>query len=146
MNPLAEVLQDLRLSTSFFARSELNAPWGLAFSVKDGPHFHMIVTGQCFLRISTERIPLKTGDLVLLPHGDEHQLVSSKEEAATSLMALPSERIGHNAALLHYGGDGAEALLLCEGVRFAGPIVHPLLKLLPHLLLLHREELEAEYT
>ena len=145
MDALAEVLQDLRLSTSFFARSELKAPWGLAFSVSDGPHFHMVVTGQCFLRINDEHTHLKTGDLVLLPHGDDHQLADSSESAVTPLMALPSERIGQNAALLRYGGDGAASLLICGGVSFAGPIVHSLLQLLPSVLVLRREELEGDY-
>src|SRR5258708_2536660 len=115
MDPLTEVLRDLRLESSFYARSELRAPWGLSFSVKDGPSFHVIVTGRGFLRIDAERIPLGKGDLVLLPHDDEHQLADPPEGAAIPLAALPSERIGQNAALLCYGGDGAEALLICEG-------------------------------
>ncbi len=146
MDPLTDILRDLRLSSSFYARSELRAPWGLSFSVNDGPSFHVIVTGGGFLRINAERIPLGTGDLVLLPHGEEHQLADPAEGAAIPLAALPSERIGHNAALLCYGGDGAdgaESLLICGGVRFAGPIAHPLLELLPRVLLLHREELEG---
>jgi AraC-like DNA-binding protein len=146
MDSLTEVLRDLRLSSSFYARSELRAPWGLAFSVKDGPSFHVIVTGRCWLRINAERIPLGAGDLVLLPHGDEHQLADPPEGAAIPLAALPSARIGQNAALLCYGGDGAEALLICGGVRFAGPIAHPLLELLPRVLLLRREEQEGAHT
>src|SRR5260221_3512514 len=143
MDPLTEVLRDLRLESSFYARSELRAPWGLSFSVKDGPSFHVIVMGRGFLRIDAERIPLGAGDLVLLPHGDEHQLADRAEGAAIPLATLPSERIGQNAALLCYGGDGAEALLICGGVRFAGPLAHPLLELLPRVLLLRREELEG---
>src|SRR5438128_915336 len=77
MDALTEVLRDLRLESSFYARSELRAPWGLFFSVKDGPSFHVIVTGRCWLRINAERIPLGTGDLVLLPHGNEHQLAEA---------------------------------------------------------------------
>jgi len=146
MDSLTEVLRDLRLSSSFYARSELRAPWGLAFSVKDGPSFHVIVTGRCWLRINAERIPLGTGDLVLLPHGDEHQLADPPEGAAIPLAVLPSERIGQNAALLCYGGDGAEALLICGGVRFAGPIAHLLLELLPRVLLLRSEEQEGAHT
>jgi AraC-like DNA-binding protein len=142
MDPLTDILRDLWLESSFYARSELRAPWGLSFSVNDGPSFHVIVTGRGFLRINAEHIPLETGDLVLLPHGEEHQLVDPAEGAAIPLAALPSERIGHNAALLCYGGDGAESLLICGGVRFAGPIAHPLLELLPRVLLLRREELE----
>ncbi len=139
MDPLTDILQDLRLKSSFYARSDLRAPWGLAFSVEDGPSFHVIVTGRGFLRIDNERIPLQTGDLVLLPHGVAHQLASSTEGPAIPLEALPSERIGHNAALLRSDGDGERSLLICGGVRFAGPIAHPLLELLPRMLLLHSE-------
>ena len=140
MDPLADVLGDLRLSSSFYARSELKAPWGLSFSVKDGPSFHVIITGSCWLRIGAERIHLEAGDLVLLPHGEEHQLADPAEGEAIPLAMLPSERIGQNSALLCFGGDGAEALLICGGVRFAGPLAYPLLDLLPQVLLLHREK------
>ena len=146
MDPLTDILLDLRLESSFYARSELRAPWGLSFSVKDGPSFHLIVTGSCWLRINAERIPLQTGDLVLLPHGEEHQLADPPESAATPLAALPSKRIGQNAALLSQNGDGVESLLICGGVRFAGPIAHPLLELLPRVLLLRREDLEVSHA
>jgi len=140
MDYLTDILRDLRLERSFYARSELRAPWGLSFSVKDGPSFHVILAGRCWLRIDDERIPLETGDLVLLPHGDEHQIADPVEGDAVPLAALPSERVGQNAALLCYGGDGPAALLVCGGVRFAGPLAHPLLDLLPRVLLLHRDE------
>ncbi|HKF37150.1 MAG TPA: AraC family transcriptional regulator [Ktedonobacteraceae bacterium] len=146
MDVLADILGDLRLSSSFYARSKLRAPWGLSFSVQDGPSFHLIVTGRGFLRIDAERIPLEAGDLVLLPHGEEHQLAGPPESTAIPLAALPSERIGQNAAILCKEGDGAESLLICGGVRFAGPIAHPLLELLPRILLLHREELEGAHA
>ncbi len=51
MDTLTDVLQGLRLESSFYARSELRGPWGLSFSVEDGPSFHVIVTGQCWLRM-----------------------------------------------------------------------------------------------
>src|SRR5436309_7779964 len=88
MDPLTDILHDLRLESSFYARSELRVPWGLSFSVRDGPSFHVIVTGRAFLRIDAERIPLGTGDLVLLPHGEEHQLADPAESAAIPLAAL----------------------------------------------------------
>lgn len=143
MDYLTDILQDLRLERSFYARSDLRAPWGLAFSAKDGPSFHAIITGHCWLRIDTQKIYLQAGDLVLLPHGVAHQLVSAPEGPALPLASLPSERIGQNAALLCYEGDGERALLICGGVQFAGPIAHPLLKLLPRMMLL-RSECEQE--
>jgi hypothetical protein len=98
----------------------------LAFSAKNGPSFHFIVTGRGFLCIGSEQIPLEAGDLALLPHGNEHQLSDPSEAEAIPLEALPSERIGHNAALLHYDGDGDRSLLICGGIPFAGPLAHPL--------------------
>lgn len=140
MDPLAEVLRDLRLAGSFYARSELRAPWGIAFSVADGPSFHVIVTGRCWLRLGSERIELRVGDLVVLPRGEEHQLGDAPEGPAVPLAALPSERVGDNAALLRAGGHGEAALLICGGVRFAGPIAHPLEELLPRVLRLNCDE------
>lgn len=138
MDPLNDILQDLRLERSFYARSDLRTPWGLAFSAENGPSFHFIVSGRGFLRIDAERILLEAGDLVLLPHGEEHQLTNPSEAEATPLAALPSERIGDNAALLRYDGDGDRSLLICGGIRFAGPLAHPLLAFLPRVLLLRR--------
>jgi AraC-like DNA-binding protein len=146
MDPLTDVLQDVRLERSFYARSDLRTPWGLAFSANNGPSFHFVVTGRGFLRIDAERISLEAGDLVLLPHGNEHQLSDPSEAEAVPIEALPSERIGHNAALLHYDGNGDRSLLICGGIRFAGPLAHPLLELLPPVLLLRREELAGTYA
>jgi AraC-like DNA-binding protein len=143
MDPFTDVLRDLRLASSFYAQSELHAPWGLSFSMQDGPSFHIIITGRCWLRLDAEHIPLGTGDLVLLPQGAEHQLAHPPEGAAIPLVALPSKRIGGNAARLHLGGDGEEALLICGGIRFAGTIAHPLVGALPQLLLLRSEEREG---
>jgi len=141
LDPLAEVLREVRLERSFYSRSELRAPWGLAFFVEDGPSFHFIIAGRCWLRIERQRIPLRAGDLVLLPHGDAHQLGDTPEGPATHIKELPSKRIGQQAALLCWEGTGEQALLVCGGIRFAGPITHPLIKSLPQMLLLHREQL-----
>jgi AraC-like DNA-binding protein len=140
MDPLADILQDLRLESSFYARSELRAPWGLAFSERDGPSFHVVITGRCWLCLDGQRISLAAGDLVLLPHGDGHRIADPPDGGAIPLAALPSKRVGPNAALLSYGGDGPASLLICGGVRFAGPLAHPLLDLLPRVLILHCEE------
>ena len=140
MDALTEILQDVRLRWSFYARSEVYAPWGLAFTAADGPSFHFVVEGRGWLRLGAAQIPLQPGDLLLLPHGCEHYLADAPEGPTTPLVALPSERIGHNAALLTYPGGGVRTLLICGGVRFAGPLAHPLFDLLPNLLLLHTAE------
>ena len=137
MDPLTDILLDLRLKSSFYCRSDLGAPWGLAFSVQDGPAFHIVLRGHGFLRMDTQIVPIQAGDVVMLPHAAAHDLASAMEAPAIPLKELPSEHIGNNAALLNYGGDGDRSLLICGRVRFAGPIEHPLVKLLPQVMLLH---------
>jgi Cupin len=142
MDPLADILRDLRLERSFYACSDLRAPWGLSFNVQDGPSFHVVVSGRCWLRLGAERFLMETDDIVLLPHGEDHELGDAPEGPATPLSALPSIRIGENACLLKFGGSGEESLLICSGVRFEGPVAHPLIELLPRVLLLRLNEQE----
>lgn len=146
MDPLSEVLRGLRLASSFYARLDAKAPWGLAFSAADGPSFHMVVSGRCWLRLDAERTALGAGDLAVLPHGEEHQIADPLDGPAVPLSALPSERIGDNAALSRFGGSGEPALLICGGVRFAGPIAHPLVDLLPRVLLVRREDQDEAHA
>jgi len=143
MDVLADVLGDLRLEGSFYARSDLGAPWGLAFSAADGASFHVVVEGRCWLRLADDRILLGAGDLALLPHGRDHRLGDAPDGPAAPLTALPSERIGSTVASLRYGGDGERALLVCGGVRFAGPVAHPFLEALPPVLVLRRGQGEG---
>lgn len=137
MDPLTNVLQDLRLKSTFYSRSELRAPWGVAFPTQVGPGFHIVLIGGCFLRLDSHTIPLQAGDLVLLPRAVDHQLVSAPDESAISVRQFPLQRIGDNAALLTNGGNGDQSLLICGAVRFTGAIAHPLLELLPPVIRLH---------
>jgi len=143
MDARADVLGDLRLERGFYARSDLGAPWGLAFSATDGASFHVVVEGRCWLRLADDRVLLGAGDLALLPHGRDHHLGDAPDGPTTPLAALPSDRIGSTVASLRYGGDGERALLICGGIHFAGPVARPLLELLPATLVVRRGDGEG---
>lgn len=144
MDTLSVLLQDLRLEGSYYARSELQAPWGIAFLKEDGPCFHIVLSGRCWLHKDTEQILLEAGDLVILPQGIDHHLSNPLENSATLLNALPSKRIGECASLLTFGGEGEAALLICGGIQFAEPTLHPFLELLPTTLVLHTRQKHTE--
>jgi len=137
MDPLADILQDLRLERSIYSRSDLAAPWALSISAKDGPFFHVLLAGRCFLRIDDRRIPLGAGDLALFPYGVDHELASEIEGPSVPWDLIPFERIGENAARMSHGGDGERSTLICGGVRFSTPVAHPFLELLPPALVVH---------
>ncbi len=134
-DPVAEVLQDFRLSNSFYCRSELRAPWGLELSGQCATAFHFVAEGGCYLRRGPEEaLRLDGGDLVLLPHGRGHILSDAPDGAAVCVETLPHEMIGQNAALLRHGGGGEATVLICGSVYFEEPGLHPLVDLMPDVL------------
>src|SRR5262245_51404682 len=140
MDPLTDMLEGLRLKTGFYCRSDMSAPWGMAYSIEDGPAFHIVLAGHGFLRLDSQRIPLQAGDIALLPHAVAHDLVSEAETPAIPFRELPSVYIGDHTALLNYGGDGERSLLIRGRARLTGPAIHPLLELLPQVMLLHTRD------
>ncbi len=131
MDPLTEVLHDLRLRDSFYCRCELSAPWGLRMPRWDGASFHFVAQGACFLRAGEVTTRLEAGDLVLLPHGRGHELADAPNTAAEPVESLPHQKIGKSTSICRYGGGGESALLICGGVQFEP---HPLVERLPEAL------------
>jgi AraC-like DNA-binding protein len=140
-DPIAEVLQDFRLSGSHHCRSELHAPWGLEITNQCGASFHFVAEGSCYLRHGPcGPIRLDEGDLVLLPRGGGYTLVSSPNGEAVPVDSLVKEVIGKSAALLRWEGPGELTTLVGGGVRFENSDLNPLLELMPEVLHLREGE------
>jgi len=72
---LGSLLRDVNVRSVVYCLSEFAAPWG--FSVERSPvaKFHVILNGFATLAVGDAApMPLTTGDLVLLPHGDGHTI------------------------------------------------------------------------
>src|SRR5687768_14546018 len=132
---LSHVLQDLRLTGASYCLTDMAAPWGIEIAAAEGPVFHFIVEGSCWLRsTSGEPLRLGRGDLVLLAHGSGHTLVDAPASAARPLEDLRRERVGDSAFRLHGAGSGSRALLVCCAVAFEASALHPLLWMMPEVL------------
>jgi len=135
-DPLSEVLQDLRLSEGTYGRCELTRPWGIEFAPQAQARFHFVVSGDCWLR--PPKGPWKElheGDVVLLPKGTGHALAHQARGRLKDLEAMPLEEIGDGAYEMRAGGAGKKTVLVCCSVGFSQPAFHPLLELMPPLLL-----------
>jgi AraC-like DNA-binding protein len=136
---LSAVLQDLRLRDASHCRTEMRAPWGIEIPKEDGAAFHLVIEGSCFLqRSGAAPQRLEAGDVVLLPHGEGHSLLSSPGGATRRLHELEREKVGEDAFELHGEGPGEVCLLVCCGVAFQASALHPLLRLMPDALLVRR--------
>ena len=72
-------------------------------------------------------------------HGAGHRLLAHPGASSRRIDQLSRERLGDTTYRLRTGGDGARSLLVCCGVRFEEPTVHPLIELMPPVLLVHGE-------
>jgi AraC-like DNA-binding protein len=137
VDPLGEALHFLRMSGTFYCRSELTAPWALDLpGVKDCLSFHVVTAGQCWLEIGeAEHRLLEPGDLALVPHGQGHRLSSAPGTPAPRLDELRHEHVSERYAILRHGGGGAATSLVCGAVRFDHPAARQLVTLLPSVIL-----------
>lgn len=136
MDVLSDILRSLHLGGGVYFRCEFSAPWGMEIKPTPVAEFHVIVRGNCWLRMPdrSDPIPLQGGDLVAFPHGDAHSLVDAPEG-----VALPAEEIVQGQNLDHYGpvtygGSGLPATVLCGYFQFDRDHPHPLVAALPSLI------------
>lgn len=136
VEPIGEALHFLRMSGTFYCRSEFTAPWALALPpLKDCLMFHVVTAGRCWLEVKgAERRLLQPGDLALVPHGEGHQLTSKPGVRAAKLFDLPRELISERYETLQHGGGGEATSLLCGAVRFDHPAARHLVSLLPKVI------------
>ncbi|WNG36281.1 AraC family transcriptional regulator [Archangium violaceum] len=136
VDPLGEALHFLRMTGSFYCRSELTAPWGLSIpAMHDCLWFHVVTSGRCWLEVEgVEPLALLPGDLALVPHGAGHRLWTEPHAAAPNVVELPQQMVSERYSLLEHGGGGAPSTLVCGAVSFDHPAAHHLIELLPRVI------------
>jgi AraC-like DNA-binding protein len=134
-DPLGEALHFLRVTGSFYCRSELTAPWGL--TMPDWPDclwFHIVTAGRFQLEVGgVEPRVLQAGDLALVPHGQGHVLRSEPGAIAPDVMSIEHE-FQNRYAILRHGGGGAATTVVCGAVRLDHPAAHHLVAVLPEVI------------
>ena len=146
MDLLSDVLRDLRLESTVFCLFELSAPWGLRKDSLEAAPFHVVIEGRCWLQLKGEKgIELTTGDLVVLPHGDEHTLSSSKSASTVPFKTVlqrhgiteawkPGKRV-HRPIEIRFGSSKGELTRVVSGVfGFRDRRRNPVLDALPRLM------------
>lgn len=137
MDALRDLLESAHLSGGVYFRCELRAPWGMQVPRTRTAEFHIVVRGQCWLRIPGRASPvaLRAGDLAVCMHGDAHALLDRPNGKA-----LPAEVVLQGQNLERYGpvkfgGDGPAATVLCGYFRFDRDSRNPIIDALPRFLL-----------
>jgi AraC-like DNA-binding protein len=136
VDPVGDVLADLRIHGTFSCRAEATAPWGMEMPALPGcMAFHVVTRGSVVLQVDGEQRVLGVGDLALVPHGRGHLLRSTPEApVAGRADLLPQQQVGEHYSVLRLDGGGARAAMVCGVVEPARPGAASLLDLLPAVL------------
>lgn len=139
-DPLGEALHYLRMRSVFYCHSELSAPWGAHMpALQDCLMFHLVTEGRCWLTVASGAGPeegrwLWPGDLVLVPHGQGHDLRSEPGAPTPHLFDLPRECVSEHYEILRTGGGGEGSRIICGAVQFDHPAARHLVSVLPAVI------------
>ena len=135
-DPLGEALHLLRMSSVFYSRAEVGAPWSVSIpAMQDCLMFHVINSGRCWLEVGgTTGRYLQTGDFILVPHGEGHLLASEPGIPSVKLFDLPRELVSERYEIIKHNVGSEPTSIICGAVRFSHPAARHLVELLPRLI------------
>ncbi|MGB9753084.1 MAG: AraC family transcriptional regulator [Roseiflexus castenholzii] len=141
MDSLSHVLNTVRLRSSVYCRSELGSPWGLHFAPRSCAVFHVLHRGNGYLCVEGDAglLPLREGDVVLLPGGEEHSILETPD--APLFRNLELDQWGE-CALMRWS-DAPTAVILCGTFDFEHIGTYALLKHLPRVVHIPRSDNSA---
>jgi AraC-like DNA-binding protein len=95
MGALSSWLKAVRADGLVLVRTRVAGPWGFAVQPRDAVVFHFVAEGSAFVRQpDAETMALQAGELVLIPHGGEHEVVHSPRGKAIQLETFLAKRAG----------------------------------------------------
>lgn len=145
MEALSEVLRDVKLTGAIFLDAEFGDPWCIAArgkfprmlmpAAEHFIHYHLVVEGRCRVRAESAglELALETGDVVVVPHGDQHVMGSNLKLAASPLSDVLEPPARGRLAIARYGGRGERTRFVCGFLACDPRLCRPILSALPRL-------------
>ncbi len=142
VDPLADVLHLLAMSSVFCAVSRASRPWGMTIPpMPETMMYHVATEGEWWIELDgRDPVPMQPGDLALIPHGEGHRLVSSLGNEAPALFDLPRVEMTDRYEVIEFGGGGELNRLICGTATFSHPAALDIVGMMPTLIHLSAEE------
>jgi AraC-like DNA-binding protein len=136
MDPLADTLELSRVRGALLASVRACSPWGLELPPSGGASLHALTRGTGWLQLNgAEPLQLMPGDVVVLPGGARHRLISEPDAPCHPFdRALKQARMSTEGELDLLDGGGAATTFLCAGYDYDHEVAQPLMGLLPAVL------------
>ncbi|MFB3923803.1 MAG: AraC family transcriptional regulator [Terriglobia bacterium] len=155
MDVLSDVLRVIRLSGAVFFTAEFSSPWAVlspasgALAPSLSPEaecfamFHVLTEGSCWASLKGESaIRMAAGDVLVVPHGDEHILSSDPSLKPTPMGEILHQIPSPGMPPVVYGSGGEVARFVC-GFLHCDQRFDPLFSNLPRLLFVRTNQGEV---
>ena len=125
MDALSEALNAVRMTGAIFYHAECSAPWGfsvpalrrVAHMLAPGTErlvpYHLVTQGQALVKFDELSLVLEAGDVIIIPHGDEHTVSNGSPatfiDSATSL----GKFLAGDLRTMRLGGGGETTRFVC---------------------------------
>jgi len=141
-DPLADVLDLLRVRGAVMAHLRAHAPWGLRLPRATGATFHAVTAGGCWVRLPGQAPrELLAGDVALLPTGAAHVLASDSTGPTRPWDKVAKMQARNPAGEIVLDGPGNSTHVICAGYDYDREVAQPLLSLLPPILFVSGQEM-----
>jgi AraC-like DNA-binding protein len=146
MDALSEFLRTVKLSGAMFYDARCSAPWCVRsppverwrdYVAPASSHvveFHLVTEGRCYVRLGDETTALAAGDIVMLPHGDEHYLGNGVGAAVVEGESDLHKLLTRQIALETFGGGGEPTHFVCGYLACDARRMRPVLAGLPRVV------------
>jgi len=135
IDPLSDVLDLSRVSGALMASVRACVPWGLDLPRLPGAAFHAITSGTAWLHVGQrEPLQLMPGDVVLLPAGAPHRLVSEPDGRCVPFDISTKQRLMTPDGDLALGASGALTTFVCAAFDYDLEVGEPLMGRLPPVI------------
>lgn len=144
MDVFSEILRGVVLKGALYFNAEFSAPWGfdtppaieLAQMFGQGAlhlmSYHFLVEGAGILRLGGDlQIALSAGDVVVVTHGDPHEMCSAVGVANKLSDAMRVKLKAHDLTAMQAGGGGDVARFVCGFMACDPLLCSPILRSLP---------------
>ncbi|HEX3101169.1 MAG TPA: AraC family transcriptional regulator [Pyrinomonadaceae bacterium] len=150
MDVLSEVLRVVKLEGALFFNAEFTSPWFLVepraadmapYLSPNGGHlilYHYLIEGRAFARLPDGRQEeLIAGDVLVIPHGDQHYLGNGSPEKPVEAMKTFAKNLTEGLKLVRFGGGGEISKLVCGYMICEPRLSEVFLAGLPEMLKVH---------
>ncbi len=147
MDVISRILDSLKLSCSFYFDTRFETPWGVRVpAYKQVARFHYVAGGSCWVQVADggEPVQLQNKDFVLIPHGNCHVICSDPKEPVVDLdeALIDSGYQGEGSWCIDNNKGGELTQLICGHFEFNENFQHPLIRQLPDMLLVRKQQTE----